>query len=145
MKPTLLLLFILLSSVLSAQKLLLIDKKLTLPLKYTNSFTTQDKLNGYFPVEYGSKIKFIDEVEKILKLLQTKAAKKPETYIVDVGATSFKGMRIPLSEEERMDIIMSTSIDGSKTTMHLCDAKLSNANNAFFITTWLKYIKDNLK
>jgi hypothetical protein len=145
MKPTLLLLFILLSSVLSAQKLLLIDKKLTLPIKYANSFTTQDKLNGYFPVEFASKVKFVDELEKILKLLQNKAAKKPETYIVDVGATSFKGIRIPLAEEERMDIVMSTNIDGSKTTMHLCDAKLSNANNAFFITTWLKYIRDNLK
>ncbi len=147
MKPTLLLLFvfILFSSVLSAQKLLLIDKKLTLPLKYTNSFTTQDKLSGYFPIEYATKVKFIDEVEKILKLLQTKTAKKPDTYSTNIGNTFFKGIRIPLAEEERMDIVMSTNIDNSKITMHLCDAKLSNANNAFFITTWLKYIKDNLK
>lgn len=145
MKPILLLLFVLLSSVLSAQKLLLIDKKLTLPLKYTNSFTTQDKLSGYFPVEYETNVKFIGEVEKIIKLLETRTTKKPETYTVNVGATSFKGIRVPLAEEERMDIVVSTNIDGSKTTMHLCDAKLSNANNAFFITTWVKYIKSGLK
>ncbi|MEO7801541.1 MAG: hypothetical protein ABIR81_06065 [Ginsengibacter sp.] len=145
MKPILLLLFVLSFSILSAQKLLLIDKKITLPLKYTNKFTTQDKIDGYFPIEYASRAKFIDEVEKVLKLLQTKTAKKPETYLVDAGATSFKGIRVPLAEEERMDIVMSTNVDGSKTTMHLCDAKLSNANNAFFITTWVKYIRDNMK
>ncbi len=145
MKPTLLLLFVLLSSVLSAQKLLLIDKKLTLPVKYSNSFTTQDDFSGYFPVENAMNIKFIAEVEKIVKLLETKNVKKPDTYVVNIGATTFQGIRVPLAGEERMDIVVFTKLDGTKTTMHLCDAKLSNANNAFFINTWLKYIKSGLK
>ncbi len=141
MRTTILLIFIFLSSATSAQRLLLIDKKLTLPIKSSNTYTTQDNFSGYFPVEKELHIKFVEELEKIVKLLKDKSAKKPESLLVHVGETTFQGIRVPLAEEERMDIVVFTKINGTRTTMHLCDAKLSNANNAFFITTWLKYIR----
>jgi hypothetical protein len=141
MKTTLFFFFLLLSSAISAQKLLLIDKKLTLPIKSSNTFTTQDNFSGYFPVEKELHTKFVEELEKIVKLLKDKSAKKPETLLVHVGETTFQGIRVPLAEEERMDIVVFTNINDTRTTMHLCDAKLSNTNNAFFINTWLKYIR----
>lgn len=145
MKPILILFFVLISSVLSAQKLLLIDKRLTLPLKYSNTFTTQDNLSGYFPVENAVNGKFITEVENIIKLLENKEIKKPDTYNLTVGSTTFQGIRVLLAREERMDIVITTNVNGTKTSMHLCDAKISNASNAFFINTWLRYIKGGLK
>ena len=63
----------------------------------------------------------------------------------NVGSTSFHGLRVPLAAEERMDIVITTDYGVSKTTMHLSDAKLSNAKNAFFINTWLKYLRSHIK
>ena len=62
-----------------------------------------------------------------------------------VGSTRFYGIKIPLKTEERMDVVLTTDIGNQKITMHLCDGKVSNASNAFFIRTWSGYIRDNMK
>ncbi len=45
----------------------------------------------------------------------------------------------------RIDYVLTSNCDGVKVTMHLCDAKLSNANNAYFVKTWIKYIRSTIK
>lgn len=145
MKHFLLIVFILLSTICFAQKYALVDKQMSLPVIYANSLTVQDHYKGYFPIEKNKLNEFIIEVQKIAKLLSDKKTPKPETLNFTVGSTTFHGLRVPLAAEERMDIVLTTDYDGIKTTIHLSDAKMTNAQNAFFINTWLKYLHSYIK
>jgi hypothetical protein len=41
--------------------------------------------------------------------------------------------------------VLTSTCDGIKVSMHLVDAKINNENNAYFVNTWIKYIKNTLK
>jgi hypothetical protein len=137
--------FILLSSVCSAQKYVLIDKTMSLPITYSNTITTEDNFKGYFPVEKIKINEFINEIDKIARLLTDSSTKKPEAFKFNVGSTTFNGLKVPLAAEERLDVTLTTEYGTSKISMHLSDPKISNASNAYFINTWLKYLRSNLK
>ncbi|MEO5783611.1 MAG: hypothetical protein ABIQ07_10085 [Ginsengibacter sp.] len=144
MKHLLLSLFILISSLAYSQKYVLIDKKMTVPVSYTNTVTLEHSYKNLFPVEKDEIHEFIAEVEKIGAMLSNKNH-KVEPFDLYIGKTRFIGVKIPLVKEERLDVVLTSDIDGTKITMHLSDAKISNASNAFFINTWAKYIKGYVK
>ena len=144
MKKILPVILLMLSGFSYPQKYVLIDKKMSAPLSYTNTVTLEHSYKNLFAVEHNKIHQFITEVEKIAAELSNKKA-KPEAIDFNVGQTHFFGVKVPLAAEERLDVVLTTNCDGTKMTMHLSDAKISNANNAFFITTWVKYIKSNLK
>ena len=114
------------------------------PVFYTNTVTIKDNYKGYFAVESDKIHPFIAALERIVEELSGKKP-MPEKFNFNIGKTKFVGLKLSLEKQERMDIILTTNCDGTKITMHLSDAKISNANNVFFITTWLKYIKGSLK
>ncbi len=115
--------FILLSSVCSAQKYVLIDKTMSLPIIFSNTITTENNLKGYFPVEKIKINEFITEVDKIARLLADSNKKKPEALKFNIGSTTFNCFKVPLTIEERMDVILTTDYSTSKITMHLANAK----------------------
>lgn len=141
MKHFLLAVYMLITAFCSAQKYVLVDKNMSLPVTYADAITIQDNFKGYFPIEKSKIAEFITEVDKIAKLLSDPKNKKPAKIDFLVGNTSFRGLRVPLSVEERMDIIVTSDYGTATTTLHLSDAKLSNANNVYFINTWLKYLR----
>lgn len=136
---------ILLTGFTYSQKYVLIDKSMAQPLSYTNTVTLQHSYKKLFAVESDKLPRFIAEVEKIVVMLSDKKKPKPESVEFYVGKTRFVGLKVPTSAEERLDVVLTTDCDGTKLYMHLSDAKLSNANNVFFINTWLKYIKSYAK
>ena len=136
---------ILLTGFTYSQKYVLIDKTMAQPLSYTNTVTLQHSYKKLFAVERDKLPRFITEVEKILAMLSDKKKAKPESLEFYVGKTRFVGLKVPTSAEERLDVVLSTDCDGTKLYMHLSDAKISNANNVFFINTWLRYIKSYAK
>lgn len=137
--------FILLSSVCSAQKYVLIDRTMSLPITYSNIITTEDNFKGYFPVEKIKINEFIKEIDKIARLLTDSKIKKPEAFNFNIGSTTFNGLKVPLAVEERLDVTLTTDYGTSKISMHLSDPKISNASNAYYINTWLKYLRSHLK
>ena len=137
--------FILLPTVCSAQKYVLIDKTMNLPVTFSNIITTEDNFKGYFPVEKIKINEFINELDKIARLLADNNTKKPEAFNFNIGSTTFKGVKVPLAKEERMDVTLTTDYGTTQITMHLSDAQISNASNAYFINTWLKYLRNHLK
>ena len=143
MKHLLLSFFVLISSIAYSQKYVLIDKKMTVPVTYTNTVTLEHSYKNLFPVEKDKINQFIVEVEKIGVMLSPK--NKAEPFDLYIGKTRFVGVKIPLLKEERLDVVLTSDIDGTKITMHLSDDKISNINNAFFINTWAKYIKGYVK
>lgn len=135
----------LLSGFCFSQKYVLIDKKISQPISYTNTVTIENSYKNLFAVEKDKLSQFIAELEKISSTLTDKKKLKPEAINLTIGSTRFVGVKVPLAKEERMDVVLTTDCGGTTVSMHLCDSKVSNARNAYFINTWLKYIKNSIK
>ena len=145
MKHLLFIFLLLTSAFCYSQKYVLIDKKMILPLSYTNTVTLEHSYKNLFAVEKDKLHQFISEVEKIAAELSDTKKPLPETLNFNVGKTKFFGLKVPLAKENRLDVVLTTDCDGTKISMHLSDAKISNVNNAFFINTWAKYIRGYVK
>ena len=144
MKP--LLLFFILAGPVNciAQKYALLDEHLAQPVTYTDKVTPQDKFNDLFPVEKKLLPQFINVLEEIQNKLSSKGP-FGEAKQYEVGCAKFTGINVRLAKEERLDYVLTSTCDNVKISMHLCDAKISNASNLYFIKTWIKYIENNLK
>jgi hypothetical protein len=129
---------------LSAQKYILLDQRITMPVRYSNTITTADKFKGYFPVENKDIRQFIKVLEEISsKLSGNDLPEKARQY--EVGCVKFTGNIISLAKGNHVDYVLTSDCDNLKISMHLCDAKLSDTDNAYFINTWIRYIKSGLK
>ncbi len=142
MRYFLLLFFSLLLINSQAQKFALLDKRLAQPITYTDHVRQTDKFNGFFPVEKKFLPQFLTALEEISKKLTTPGPiGNARQY--KIGCTKFTGLTVSLASGDRLDYIITSDCRDIKISMHLSDAKISNANNAFFINTWIKYIKNS--
>jgi len=145
MKQTLLLLFLFsFAAITKAQKYVLLDQHMAEPVKYSNTITSADKFNDLFPVEK----KLVPEFLKALEEIENKLSSKPPFGKIkdyEIGCIRFTGRAIMLAAGERIDYVITSSCEDVRISMHLSDAKLSNKGNAFFIKTWIQYIKSYVK
>ncbi len=126
------------------QKFALLDKRLAQPITYTDKVTQTDKFNGFFPVEKKYLPEFVRALEEISKKL-TSNAPMGNAKQYQIGCTKFIGHTVSLQSGDRLDYVITSDCGDMKISMHLSDAKISNANNAFYINTWIKYIKSTGK
>ena len=144
MKLITILIFSFLFNLSHGQKYVLIDKRMSQPLTQTNTVTIQDEYKNLFAIESSKLPEFVLALDKIEKQLTKKNI--PQSFNFYIGSTRFAGIKIPLKTEERLDVVITTDCGANqKISMHLCDGKISNASNAFFIKTWTGYIRDNMK
>ncbi|HVZ95519.1 MAG TPA: hypothetical protein VG847_01490 [Chitinophagaceae bacterium] len=135
-----LLLFI--ASAIHAQKYALLDEHFAQPISYSEKVTAADKFNGLFPVEK----KYLPEFLKALKEINSQLSSKPPFGKVkdyEMGGIKFTGRLTTSSGSERIDYVVTSYYDNIRISMHLCDAKRSIANNAFYVKVWIKYIEEN--
>ncbi len=127
-----------------SQKYVLLDEAISQPAIYTNHLNETEKYKKFFPVAVKDIPQFLNVLQEIAnRLSKNKVTGPVKNY--KVGCAQFKGKVFPLASGERIDYVLTSDCDGLKVTMHLVDAKLSNANNAYFIDTWIKYIKSTVK
>ena len=127
-----------------AQKYILLDKAISQPAYYANKIHVSDRYKGFFPVEKKDLTKFLEILEEISQRLSSKKITgKVKNY--KLGCIELNGIAFPLASGERLDYTLTSTCDNMKISMHLCDAKLSNGDNAYFINTWIKYIKNSQK
>lgn len=144
MKYFLLFFLLVTSFIAKSQKYALLDEQLAKPVKYTNTVTSADEFNNLFPVEKSALHEFVKALQEIEnKLASDKPFGKLPQY--EIGCVKFTGRAVSLAGSERMDYVIASTCGNIKISMHLCDAKSSNAYNAFFIKTWVKYIESNMK
>jgi hypothetical protein len=144
MKYIFIFLFISAANQSEAQKYILLDKAMSQPAFYSNQLSVLEKFKGFFPVEEKELPKFIEVLEEIAKRLSSKEITGKATQY-QMGCTKFTGGAFPLARGERLDYVITSNCDGVKISMHLVDAKINNENNAYFVNTWLKYIKNAVK
>lgn len=126
---------------LHAQKYALLDMQLSRPVRYTNTITTEDNLNKLFPVEKKKLPEFLKVLKEIERSLVTKKTlEKARQY--EVGCVKFTGTTLDYPSGQRLDYVITSNCENLDISMHLCDARLNNARNAFFIKTWIKYIEN---
>lgn len=144
MKYIFIFLFICTANQSDAQKYILLDKAMSQPAFYSNRISVSEKFKGFFPVEKKELPKFIQALEQIAKRLSSKKITgKAVQY--QIGCTKFTGDAFPLANGERLDYVLTSFCDGIKVSMHLVDARINNENNAYFVNTWIKYIKNTIK
>ncbi len=145
MRKTLLLIFLCsVTAVTEAQKYVLLDQHIAAPVEYSNTITSADNFNDRFPVER----KLVPEFLKALEDIQNKLSSKPPFGKVkdyEIGCIKFTGRAIMLATGERIDYVITSTCENVRISMHLSDAKMSNKGNAFFIKTWIQYIKSYVK
>lgn len=128
----------------NAQKYILFDKAISQPAIYSNSISVSEKFKGFFPVEKKDIGKFLEALEQISKRLSSKK-NSGKAIQYQIGCVKFTGVVIPGALGDRLDYVLTSTCDNMRITMHLCDAKINNENNEYFINTWIKYIKSSLK
>jgi hypothetical protein len=144
MKYLFILVFICATSAGKAQKYILLDESISQPAVYTDHLSELNKYKKFFPIEVKDLPQFVSVLQQIVQRLKEKKLTN-EVRNYTVGCSQFTGKAFPLTSGERIDYVLTSTCDGKKVTMHLCDAKLSNANNAYFVETWIKYIQSNVK
>ena len=86
-------------------------------------------------------MQFVTALEKIAQQLTDSKKSKPQPFKFTIGSATFTGLKIALKDEDRLDVMLSSNVGAVKSTFHLCDAKINNTNNAFFVNTWASYIR----
>ena len=124
-----------------AQKFALIDESMARPITYTDQVTVSDR--GMIPVEKERLPEFIKALEEISARLSAKQKMgNPKEY--KIGCTRFTGTSINLLRGDRLDYVIQSDCGPTPVTMHLSNSKRSNTSNAYFINTWIKYIRSSL-
>jgi hypothetical protein len=85
---------------------------------------------------------------EVLEEISKRLSSKKITGIVKeykVGCDIFTGQIVSLVSGDRLDYVITSICDDIRINMHLSDARLSNENNAYFINTWISYIKMSIK
>lgn len=131
------------ASNISAQKYVLLDKHMANKPKLSNTITSTEKFNHFIPVERKYLPEFVKSLEEIADLLNKDNKGQIKNY--EFGCVKIKGRFVPLHTGIRLDYIITSTCDNINIEMHISDAKLGNKSNFFFINTWIKYIKNNLK
>lgn len=123
-----------------AQKYALLDMRLSQPVRYTDHISLQEQWGQYFPVEKEKLPQFVSALGQIVRVLQSpKGPQEPIDF--QIGCVKFSGMVIEAKGRNRMDVVLNSNCQGVHISMHLCEARFSNARNAFFVRTWIKYIE----
>ena len=140
MKTILVLILAAITNIAFAQKYILLDQHLSQPAVYSDEVSASYKFREFFPVETTQLKSFIAALEEIVVQLKTgPVAGKLKQY--KMGCVKFTGIIVPVKEEQRLDYVITFKCDGIDISMHICDAGLKNSANAYFINTWLKYIR----
>lgn len=144
MKYLFIIVFICNASLGKSQKYVLLDEAISQPAIYTNHLNEMEKYKKFFPVPVKDVPQFLNVLQEIANRLNKNEVTGPAKNY-KVGCAQFTGKVFPLASGGRIDYVLTSDCDGVKVTMHLVDARLSNANNAYFVNTWIKYIRSTVK
>jgi hypothetical protein len=128
----------------NGQKYVLLDKTMTVPPSYTNTVTITDDYRKMFAIEKSNLPAFLSMMDKLNKMLTGNYPLGVFEFSLDRN-TRFSGMKITVKKEDRMDVVLISDCITYKFKMHLCDSRLSNSINSFYIKAWADYIRSNLK
>ncbi|WP_132053856.1 hypothetical protein [Pseudocnuella soli] len=125
----------------SAQRFVLIDTKMKLPILYTDSLTADQADKGYFPVQLSAMDSLVANLNYLKELLSLRARAKMESFELHAASTIIKTERVPAAYGDRYNIMARTTVGELQTYMRLTTAENSNSKNRERIERLLSYLK----
>lgn len=141
-KPVLIIALLFMSLFISAQKYVLIDETMMLPLQFKDGVSLKDTYKNIFVVEKSVLREFVTHLNRISgQILRNDG----HQINLSVGNTLISYRNFMIGNENRFDIVLHTYCKDVTVSMHLSDPRYSNAQNADFINSWSKYINSYLQ
>lgn len=129
----------------SAQKYILIDRKLKQPIQYVDEVTPDQTNKGFFPIEKTKADSIISKLEVIRTRLLKVGREKYDEFVWKVGATTFNGKVVKWHFADRFNIAISTDIgNGHSPSYYICDARNMNKENAAYLKKLIAYIQKRI-
>ena len=140
----LLLLFVLIPTLGKTQtKYALIDKKLKLPILYTDSLTVEQISNGFFPLENKNVDTLIANLIYLHEMLDKRQRAKMQSFELRQASSVFTVNRVPYAYGDRYNSKAITKVDELTASLNIIDSELSNKKNKEWIDKLINYLKSN--
>ena len=140
-KPTLILALLFMSLCISAQKYVLIDETMMVPLQFKDCISLKDTYKHIFIVEKTILREFVTHLRRISGQI---TRNNYHCVNFSVGNTLIRSRIFIIGNESRFDIMLTTCCKDVTVNMHLSDLKYSNVQNSDFINCLAKYINSYL-
>ena len=134
--------FLILINLKAQQRYLMIDRKLKIPIKITDSITEEQLKKGFFVVEKRNVDTLITKLDSISKRLRNVVRENYDEDKLIVGTTILSIKVVKQSFADRLNIGISTDTGhGHNHAIYIVDAKLTNNDNARYLNRLIKYIQ----
>lgn len=127
---------------LNAQKYALIDRGWKKPIRFVETYTKEDLAAGWYPI-YESKLDSVILIVQSFKNLNEKGLKREYFNMLEyqVSTVEFHISNVNHAYGDRYDIDMISSTEGAKLALKLSDSKISNKDNELRIRKFIAYLK----
>lgn len=142
-KLTLLFCLVLLTVVKSEaqQRYVLIDRKLKVPLQFTDTITKAQMDKGFFVVERKNIDTLIGKLEELQARLRRIEIEKYNEVQWSAGTTLLTITAIRRSVADRLNVALSTDTgEGHKYKVYIVDGQLTNNDNARYLKKLCTYL-----
>jgi len=129
---------------LQAQRYALLDEHFIHPVRYVDQVTASDRFNDLFPVEKQALPAFLKALQEIDAQLSALPLRGKLTNY-SMGCLQFTGRLTTVAGRERIDYVVTSTCDSVRISLHLCDAKVTPARNAFYVRVLIRYIEENIR
>ena len=123
------------------QRYLMIDRRLKIPIKITDSITEEQLKKGFFVVEKRNVDTLIAKLDSISKRLRNVVRENYDEDKLIIGTTILSIKVVKQSFADRLNVGISTDTGhGHNHSIYIVDAKLTNNDNARYLNRLIKYI-----
>ena len=126
-----------------SQKIALIDRKLKMPILYTDSVTVEQVKQGFFPIENKSIDTLIANLRYLKDILEVRQRSKMKSFELKSSNVVIRTNRVPFAYGDRYSCLTESQSNGITAQFNLIDQSSKNKRSAERLEEILKYLKSN--
>jgi hypothetical protein len=131
------------SATASSQHYALIDKKMKLPIIFTDSITVEQIKQGYFPIENNTIDTLIANINYLHGIISVRQRAKMESFELKNGQTTLLVDRVPFAYGDRYKVSATTLGNSVNAKTVLISDDVSNKASTDRIEKLIAYLKRN--
>lgn len=124
-------------------KYALLDKKLKLPILYTDSVTVEQIKKGFFPVENKNIDTLISNLQYLADMVSKRQRAKMQRFELRQASTVFEIERVPFAYGDRYNSRAVTQVGELSAFINILNSNLSNRENMAKVDRLLRYLESN--
>ncbi len=127
----------------SAQRFALIDRKLKIPILYTDSITVEQVKQGFIPVENKSIDTLIANIKYLIGIMEVRQRSKMQSFELKSSNVTIKTARTPFAYGDRYNSLMETHSNGVIAQYNIIDPTITNKKSVERLEKMIAYFKSN--